>query len=121
MSATYTVPGRKWCNLNGSHGNHHAHQSLMDEWQANALRAIHAAGCQAVPEPVVIIATVRRTRNGRADAHNVTPTIKACIDAAVTAELISDDHDGIVHALTIKAGPKAPTPTVEIEIRPVAS
>lgn len=120
MSATFAVAGRKWAGLNGSRGNHHAHQALMDEWKALAVAAIRAAKCQPVTPPVHITATVRRVRNGRADAHNVTPTIKAVIDAAVACELIPDDHDGIVRALTIQGGPKATAPTIELEIREVA-
>ena len=112
---TFTVSGRVWANLNGSHMNHHAHQALMREWKDRAALAIRAARCERVEPPVVITATVRRTRSGRADAHNVLPTIKAAIDAAVPS-IIDDDHDGIVRRLVIQAGPKAPVPTVEITI-----
>ena len=113
---TFSVAGRKWANLNGSHGNHHAHQKLMDEWQALAFAAIFNQGCEPVTPPVTITATVRRTTAAKADAHNVTPTIKACIDAAVKAGLIPDDNDGIVRSLTIQGGPKAPAPTIELTI-----
>ena len=121
MSAAFAVAGRKWANLNGSHGNHHAHQGLMDEWKRLAVLAIRAAKCRAVTPPVIITATVRRTRNGRADAHNVTPTIKACIDAAVQCGLIPDDHDGIVRQLRIEGGPKATAPTIELNIEETAA
>lgn len=115
-TATFTVEGTKWANLNGSHRNHFAHQSLMDEWKQRAILAARQAKCQPVDAPVVITATVRRTVNRHADAHNVAPTIKACIDAAVACGLIEDDHDGIVSRLIIEAGPKAPKPTVELRI-----
>jgi hypothetical protein len=42
------------------------------------------------------------------------------MSAAVACELIPDDHDGIVHALTIQGGPKASKPTIELDIRAVA-
>jgi hypothetical protein len=113
---TFSVAGRAWANLNGSHGSHYAHQKLMDEWKALALKAIRDTDCQPVTPPVTITATVRRVTNAKADAHNVTPTIKACIDAAVTAGLIPDDHDGILRWLKIQGGPKASAPTVELTI-----
>lgn len=110
-----TIEGTRWANMNGSHGNHHAHQALMNEWKGLGVVAIFAG--KTLPhyeEPVVITATVRRTRNGKADAHNVTPTIKACIDALVSCGVIPDDHDGVVRRLIIEAGPKAKVPTVEL-------
>ena len=116
VSTVFAVEGTRWANLNGSRGNHHAHQALMDTWKALAVAAIRKARCSPVDAPVVITATVHRTTNARADAHNVTPTIKACIDAAVTCGLIEDDHDGIVSRLVIEAGPKAPKPTIELRI-----
>ena len=115
-SAHYAVTGTRWANMNGSHRNHFAHQKLMDEWKARALVAIKAAACEPVDAPITITATVRRTTAAKADAHNVAPTIKACIDAAVTAGLIEDDHDGIVTRLIIQAGPKATAPTIELTL-----
>ena len=117
-SASFTAQGRRWANLNGSHGNHHAHQALMNEWQARSVVAIRQARCTPVAPPVTITAEVHRTRAGRADAHNVTPTIKACIDAAVACGLIPDDHDGIVSALVIRPGHKMPAPAITLTIAP---
>ena len=118
-----TVEGTRWANLNGPRGNHHAHQALMDAWKQLAVVAIMRGGlptfAPVFDTPVAITATVRRTRNGRADAHNVTPTIKACIDALVSCGVIEDDHDGIVRRLTIEAGPKAPRPTIELTVEPL--
>ena len=121
MTVTFSVAGRKWANLNGSHGSHHAHQALMDEWKALGVAAIKAAKCRPVAAPVIITATVRRTQNRPADAHNVTPTIKAVIDAAVSCGLIEDDHDGIVARLITEPGPKAKAPTIELRIEPMAT
>ena len=116
VRTSFSVSGGKWVNLNGSHRNHHAHQALMDAWKALAHLAIRAQHPVPIEPPVVITATVRRTVNRPADAHNVTPTIKACIDAAVEAGLIPDDHDGIVRRLIIEPGPKAPRPTIELTL-----
>lgn len=116
IRTSFTVSGGRWVNLNGSHRNHHAHQALMDAWKALALIAIRTQDCVAIDPPVVITATVRRTTAAKADAHNVTPTIKACIDAAVESGLIPDDHDGIVRRLIIEPGPKAARPTIEITL-----
>jgi hypothetical protein len=113
----FTVTGRKWATMNGSHGNHHAHQALMNEWKRRALVGIlGSTPIPAIDAPVIITATVQRTTNAKADAHNVTPSIKACIDAAVSAGIIADDHDGIVRRLIIEPGPKAKQPTVTIRI-----
>ena len=119
-----TIEGTRWANMNGSHGNHYAHQSLMNDWKARSVAAVghtmregaRSGALWCFTKPVVITATVRRTRNGKADAHNVTPTIKACIDALVSCGVIPDDHDGIVRRLIIEAGPKAKVPTVELEV-----
>lgn len=115
-STTFTVTGRKWANLNGSHGSHYAHQGLMNEWKSLALAAIRDAGCRPVEQPVHITARVCRTTNAHADSHNVTPTIKAAIDAAVTSGLIEDDHDGIVTRLITERGPNAKRPSIELHI-----
>jgi len=114
MTAEFTTEGRKWANLNGSHGNHHAHQGLMDEWQSRALLAARKAKVQPVPTPVVITALVHRTTNAHSDAHNVTPTLKACIDAAVKCGVVPDDHDGYVAALVTKRGVNRATPAVTL-------
>lgn len=112
----FSVTAARFVSLNGSHRNPYAHQAAMNTWKRAALAAIDAADCHAVEPPVVITATVRRTTNARSDAHNVLPCIKAVIDAAVEAGVIDDDHDGIVRALVIEAGPKAAAPTIELRI-----
>jgi hypothetical protein len=117
--ATFAVIGTKWANMNGSHGSHFAHQKLMDDWTDRATLAVRAERPEPIEGPVEIVAVVRRTRNGRADAHNVSPTIKACIDGAVKAGLIPDDNDSIVRRLIIEAGPKAAAPCVEFTVRSV--
>lgn len=114
--AFVVVEGRKWANANGSHGHWRAHQALMDEWKQRAIIATRASGARPIDGPVVITATVRRTTAAKADAHNVTPTIKACIDAIVACRVLEDDNDGVVARLVIQAGPKATVPTVELEV-----
>ena len=111
------IEGTRWANLNGSRGNPHAHQALMDAWKNLAVVALMRGDrLPTFTAPVQITATVRRTTNAKADAHNVTPSIKACIDALVACGVIEDDHDGIVRRLVIEAGPKAPKPTIELAV-----
>lgn len=114
-----TIPGHRWVNMNGSHGSPRAHQSAMDDWKARAIVAIRAAKPEPVPTPCEIVAYVRRTTNAASDAHNVTPTIKACIDAAVACGVIPDDNDSHVMQLVIRRGPNATRPTIELVIRPM--
>lgn len=120
MSVEFTTEGRKFANLNGSHGNPHAHQGLMNEWQSLAILAARKARVQPVQPPVVITALVHRTTNAHSDAHNVTPTIKACIDAAVKCGVIPDDHDGICWELVTKRGDNRATPAVTIRVESLA-
>jgi len=121
-SATFQAAGPKWSTMNGSHRNHYAHQALQNWWRAKAdVTVLNASELdekfdEPVPSPVVITATVHRVRNGRADAHNVTPTIKACIDGMVSAGVIEDDSDEHVTELRIRAGEKRPQPTVTLLI-----
>lgn len=113
---TFTTEGRKWASMNGSHGHYRAHQSLMDEWKQRAVVACRNARCGPVQPPVVILAEVHRTTAREADAHNVTPSIKACIDAAVACGVIPDDHDGIVARLITQPGEKKPAPSITLTI-----
>lgn len=124
MSAEFTTEGRKWANLNGSHGNPHAHQNLMDEWKARAILEARKAQLPQITPPVTITAYVHRTTNAHSDAHNVTPTIKACIDAIVARNggvgVIPDDNDGIVRELRIRRGPNMHVPAITLVISEVA-
>lgn len=122
MTAAFvSITGRRWANLNGSHGTHRAHQALMDTWKQLGVLAIRQARLEPVEPPVQITATVHRTTKAKADAHNVTPTIKAAIDALVTCQVIPDDHDGIVRRLIIQPGAVAAAPTVDLLVEGVAA
>lgn len=116
VRAFVSTSGTRWANLNGSHGNHFAHQKLMDEWKHLGIAAIRANHPGPVDAPVTITATVHRTTRAKADAHNVTPTIKALIDAAVFCGVIEDDHDGIVTRLIIQPGEPTKRPTIDLLI-----
>lgn len=115
-----TVEGVKWANSNGSHGHYRTHQSLMDQWRDLALVARRKANLAPVVGPVTITATVHRTRNAHADSHNVTPTIKATIDALITSvggvKILPDDCDCHIRALVIVRGPKRSVPTITLQI-----
>lgn len=88
----------------------------MNDWKQRAVLAIRATRVAQVAAPVTITATVHRTTRAKADAHNVTPTIKAAIDAAVFCGVIEDDNDGIVRRLIIQPGPVAKSPTIDLLI-----
>lgn len=75
--------------------------------QAWKQEAEHAALFQNEPIPlwpVTITATIHKARRGRWDAHNLYPTLKACIDGLVAAGLLPDDSNEYVTAVTIRAG-----------------
>lgn len=112
-----TIPGHRWLSLNGSHQNPRAYQAGINDWKTRAIAAIRAAKPAPVQTPVEIIAYVCRTTNAASDAPNVMPSIKACIDAAVTCGVIPDDNDKLVWETRIRRGPNAATPTIELVIR----
>lgn len=116
----FTTTGRRFVNLNGSHGHHHAYNAQMNEWLSRAFIAAKQAKVQPVTPPVVITALVHRTTNAHSDAHNVTPTIKACIDAAVKCGVIPDDHDGIVWRLVTERGENRKSPAITIRVESLA-
>lgn len=120
MTAEFTTEGRKFVQLNGSHGNPHAYQAQMNEWKSRAILAARKANVRPVQPPVRITALVHRTTNAHSDAHNVTNSIKACIDAAVACGVIPDDHDGICWELVTKRGDNRPMPAVTIRVESVA-
>ena len=100
--ARFTTIGTRFASMNGSRRNPRAHQALMNTWKALALHAIREARCAPVTPPVTILAVVHRTTRATSDAHNVAPTIKAIVDAAVAAGLIPDDNDDVVTEQTTR-------------------
>ena len=116
----FTTEGRRFVQLNGSHGNPHAYQGQMNEWKTRAILAARKAKVQPVQPPVVITALVHRTTNAHSDAHNVTNSIKACIDAAVACGVIPDDHDGYVRRLITERGPNMACPAITIRVESLA-
>ena len=83
-------------------------------WATKARRTHHwriAAGILArattpnlLRTPVAITVTVHRTSGRRADASNLAPTAKACIDGLVDAGWLPDADDQHVIATTFVAG-----------------
>lgn len=115
MTTTITVVGDRWVTMNGSHHNHYAHQQHMREWQNRAILQIRQQRIQPFqPYPVVMTALVHRTTNAKSDAHNVLPTIKACIDGIVICGVLPDDNDDIISRLVIERGPQRPDPAVTL-------
>lgn len=66
--------------------------------------------------PVSVIATVHKSRAGRWDAHNLFPTLKACIDGLVDAGLIPDDSNEHVTFVGIRAGEKRAQACLVLEV-----
>ncbi len=112
-----TIVGVKWATMNGSHGNPHAHQALMTQWRNLAIVATLRGSALPFLNRVVVTATVHRTTNAHSDAHNVSPTIKACIDGALKATgVIPDDCDCHITELIIRRGPKQAKPTITLAV-----
>lgn len=115
MTASITVVGDRWVTMNGSHRNHYAHQQQMREWQNRAILQTRLQRIQPFQSwPVVMTALVHRTTNAKSDAHNVLPTIKACIDGIVTCGVLPDDNDDIISRLVIERGDRAEKPSVTL-------
>lgn len=109
-SYTLTIPApTEW--LSSNQRLHWARRAkLTRTWrEAACWRAIGAKLPLGLAR-VSITATIHRTDNRRADAHNRLPTIKAAIDGVVDAGVLLDDSDKHIASLTIEAGPAARVP-----------
>jgi Holliday junction resolvase RusA-like endonuclease len=56
--------------------------------------------------PVRIIVSVSWPDRRRRDVPNVWPTVKACVDGCVDAEVIADDDDSHVESMTFRRAPE---------------
>lgn len=107
MRLTIDAPTR-WLNANDR--EHRIGDNVnVQAWKQAALDvAYNACGPRGEspfpPWPVTVTATIHKSRRGRWDAHNLYPTLKACIDGLVAAGLIPDDSNEYVVAVTIRAG-----------------
>jgi len=95
-------------------------------WATKARRTHHwriAAGILArattpnlLRTPVAITVTVHRVSARKADATNLAPTAKACIDGLVDAGWLPDDDDTRITSTTFVAGHPRKPPALTITI-----
>ena len=71
--------------------------------------------------PVRITVTIHKTRAGRYDVSNLSPTSKAIVDGLVDAGVIPDDSNEYVVGPDMRAGEKRAEACVVVEVRAVAS
>lgn len=114
-----TIPAPTvWLNANDRQ-HFMARNKDVQLWRLFAHNAIRAARpWDPFTVPVQISATVHKRRAGRWDAHNLMPTLKACIDGLVDAGLLDDDDNEHVTAVTIRAGEKRATACLVLEVEP---
>ena len=116
---TVTVsPGAKWLSAN-DRGSWHVRAELTRIWLGATATLIQAQRPAPLPAPVEVTVTVHRVSNRRSDSPNVAPTAKACIDGAVRAGLLADDHDGIVVRTIFERGPNKSRPALTLTFTPI--
>ena len=102
--------------------NDHTHwrnrHQLTAAWRLRAAWAAKAAHLPALGN-VHITATVHRDDKRRYDLDGIAPTVKACIDGLRDAEVIADDHCGVVQQLTIRPGEQWADASLTLTIRPL--
>lgn len=124
ITLTITDPGRGWLDSNNANNTHPAvNRKTKQAWRdhAEAIARQHIQQHKGEWQPITsatITYTTHRTRNVRADADNLQPTCKAIRDGLVNAELLEDDHDGVITATTYLRGPKTNVPTITVTITP---
>lgn len=82
---------RPW--LNANEREHWGRRKQLSQYYRQAVRS--GCRCALVPQldAAYVMALVSFGSPRRRDAHNVMPTIKACIDGLVDAHVIPDDSD----------------------------
>ena len=104
-----------WISANGRE-HYHAKAQLTKVWRRAAAINARAAKVANLATPVTIDAVVHKARNGRWDAHNLMPTVKAAIDGLVDAGVIPDDSNAHLTRVSIEAGPKSASPNLTLTI-----
>lgn len=105
-----------WVNLNQR--LHWAVKAKMTRaWRNAAHVAARHANAPTGLERVRITAHIHKTTNRAYDAHNLMPTLKACVDGIVADYgLCPDDTNAHVIGPDIRHGEKRPKPAVTLEI-----
>lgn len=105
-----------WLNLN--HRTHWAAKAkLTKSWRNAAYVAARAACLPRGLDRVRIVAYIHKTTNRSYDAHNLMPTLKACVDGVVgDYGLVPADTNRHVIGPDIRMGNKRPFCAVTLEI-----
>ncbi|MBP3044870.1 hypothetical protein KKR91_01230 [Arthrobacter jiangjiafuii] len=117
MTLTLTIPApAQFINLNQR--MHWAPKAeLTRKWRNAAHVAAHNAGFPTSLERVRIVAHIHKTTNREYDAHNLMPTLKACVDGLVTDYgLTVDDTNRHVIGPDIRQGDKRASPAITLTI-----
>ncbi|HET7304271.1 MAG TPA: hypothetical protein VFJ12_06945 [Segeticoccus sp.] len=104
----------RWLSMNDRNGHWSQRSGPTGAWRTQT--AWLARDLRPIPTPVAIDAVVHKSRGGRWDAHNLMPTVKACIDGVVDAGLIPDDDCKHLIRVSIEAGPKSASPNLTLTI-----
>jgi crossover junction endodeoxyribonuclease RusA len=104
-----------WINSNAR--PHWAERArLTSAWRWAARNAARGVWDGFGGRPVDVTCWVRKSSHRSFDAHNLMPTVKACIDGLVQAGVLEDDSNDHVRAVTILAGPVASRDRIAIRI-----
>ena len=117
MALTLTIPApAPFINLNQR--MHWAPKAeLTRKWRHAAHVAAHNAGLPTGLKRVRIVAHIHKTTNREYDAHNLMPTLKACVDGLVTDYgLTVDDTNRHVIGPDIRQGDKRASPAITLTI-----
>lgn len=110
-----------WINSNGRH--HWATKArLTKTWRlaayALARNQLAIGALSYCTRPVDITVYVHKTTSRRYDAHNLMPTVKACIDGLVQAGILEDDSNRYLRAVSIIAAARGEREYLELIIEP---
>lgn len=96
-TVTLTIPRRLIL-----HSNQRLHWSPKAE-RTKAIRTLAAMASRGCPRLQQVALAVRITwpDRRRRDAHNMQPTLKACIDGQMDSGLLRDDSDHFIRAMSI--------------------
>lgn len=97
-SIVLDVPRAWWITSNGRY--HWADKARRTRW----IRQAATIAARGIPphQRVHVNAYIAFPRNGRADADNAHPTVKACLDGVVDAGVLPDDDSEHVTAITYR-------------------
>lgn len=116
MSLTLTIPAPcQFINLNQR--MHWAPKAeLTRKWRHAAHVAAREAGLPTGLTKVHIVAHIHKTTNRDYDAHNLMPTLKACVDGLVDYGLVTDDTNRHVIGPDVRHGTKQASPAITLTI-----